>query len=317
MIDKLKHLIANILEKIGKFLFRGYDKTYSKRLSEMEAVLDAQSKELTAIRYMLTAMQPTEPNRPHPHIVVSLTTFPARITAVSNVIENMLAQSVVPDKVVLYLSEQNFPNREEDMPLRLLRLRSNRFEIRWVKDDLRSFKKIIPALQDFADDIVITVDDDLTYPSYLIEKLVDAHQKFPNAICGVRTHQVGRDGDGRFLPYKQWNKSISHYVMEPRWDLMATTGAGTLFPPHVFDNTDFFDKDAIRELCPTADDMWVKFMSMKHNIPVVLAMPVEKLKYIPDTQEERLWTTNITANDTQFNALLERYGTGIWDKMEH
>lgn len=314
MFEKLKHKIAAFLEKTGKFLLRSYD----KRIENLTEQVESQTRELIALRYMLNSMQHDQLlqiKNEHPQIVVSLTSFPARITSVSNVIENMLAQTLLPDRIVLYLSELNFPNKEEDLPLRLLKLQAQGVEIRWRKDDMRSYKKIIPALQDFPEDLVITVDDDLVYPTYLIEKLVEAHRMHPNAICAARTHRIKLNDDGSLKPYEQWHKSCCGYILQPRWDLFATTGAGTLFPPGVFKD-EFFDHSLIRELCPDADDVWVKCIAMKQNVPVVLAMWVEKLRYVPNTQTQSLWATNIHNNDLQLAAVTKRFGDQIWDKLE-
>lgn len=314
LIDKLKHKIAAFLEKIGKFLLRSYD----QRIDLLVDRVEQQSRELISLRYMLNTMVAQDTLKPrgdHPEIVVCLTSFPARITSVSNVIENMLAQTVMPDRIVLYLSELNFPHKEEDLPLRLLKLQSQGVEIRWLKDDMRSYKKIIPALQDFSQDLVITVDDDLVYPSYLIEKLVDAHKLHPNAICAARTHRIKLKEDGSIKPYEEWHKSCCGFILQPRYDLFATTGAGTLFPPGVFSDA-VFDKETILELCPDADDVWVKCMAMKENVPVVLSMWVEKLRYVPGTQTQSLWATNIHNNDLQLAAVTKRFGDQIWDKLE-
>lgn len=250
-----------------------------------------------------------------PRIIVSLTTYPGRITTVASVIENMIYQTVAPDMVVLCLSEKNFPNKLEDLPVRLLKLMRHGLTIEWSEEDIRSYKKIIPVLKQFENDIVITVDDDLKYPLDMIEKLYDAHKKFPKAICAFRTHRITLDENGEIAPYSEWVKEDCSNTFEERWDLFATTGAGTLFPPRVFDE-EAYNLDDIRELCPTADDIWVKFMAMRNKVPVVLATTTSKLSYLPNTQEDRLWGINITNNDIQFNALLDKYGKEMWSVLK-
>ena len=48
----------------------------------------------------------------HPRIIVSMTSYPARINTVHLAIRSLLAQKVLPDKIVLWLCKSDFPNRE-------------------------------------------------------------------------------------------------------------------------------------------------------------------------------------------------------------
>jgi hypothetical protein len=51
-----------------------------------------------------------------PKIIVSLTTFPERITIVQETIKSLLTQTVKPDAIVLWLAESQFPNKENELP---------------------------------------------------------------------------------------------------------------------------------------------------------------------------------------------------------
>ena len=53
-------------------------------------------------------------------IIVSFTSYPARITFVPRVLESLYAQSKKPDMILLWLAEEQFPNREEDLPDELI-----------------------------------------------------------------------------------------------------------------------------------------------------------------------------------------------------
>ena len=96
-------------------------------------------------------------------LVVSLTSFPVRIGKLHRVIRGLLAQSLQPRKIVLYLSLEEFPDRA--LPKELMALTSDRFEIRFVEGNLRPYKKLLYALADFPRATILTVDDDNLYPS--------------------------------------------------------------------------------------------------------------------------------------------------------
>ena len=79
-------------------------------------------------------------------LVVSLTSFPVRIGKLHRVIRGLLAQSLQPRKIVLYLSLEEFPDRACQ---RAHGAENDRFEIRFVEGNLRPYKKLLYALADF------------------------------------------------------------------------------------------------------------------------------------------------------------------------
>ena len=91
-------------------------------------------------------------------VIVSLTTFPARINFVHKTISALLNQTFKPDSVVLWLAEEQFPDKK--IPETLLNLQKYGLEVRWC-EDIRSFKKLVPSLREFPNDIIVTADDDI------------------------------------------------------------------------------------------------------------------------------------------------------------
>jgi hypothetical protein len=75
------------------------------------------------------------PLRPPSDVIVSLTSFPARIAGVELTIASILRQSVQPEHVVLVVSEEEFPGRI--LPERLLRRQGRGLEILWTERNLR------------------------------------------------------------------------------------------------------------------------------------------------------------------------------------
>ena len=59
-------------------------------------------------------------------------------------IKTLLKQTVKPDKVVLWLAEEQFPQKENELPSELLELQNFGLTIKWCTD-IRSYKKLIPA----------------------------------------------------------------------------------------------------------------------------------------------------------------------------
>ncbi|HSQ42910.1 MAG TPA: glycosyltransferase family A protein, partial [Fibrobacteraceae bacterium] len=107
-------------------------------------------------------------DRPGPDLVVSLTTYPARIGLVHLALESLLRQTLRPDRILLWLAEEQFPQRR--LPPQLVRLQQRGLEVLFRKN-LGPHTKYLYALQDFTQEIVVTVDDDCFYPPTLLAEL--------------------------------------------------------------------------------------------------------------------------------------------------
>lgn len=245
-----------------------------------------------------------------PRIIVSLTSFPARIEKVHLAIRSVVLQTRKPDKIILWLAKKQFPNGERDLPEKLLCYKKLGLEIEWCDEDIRPHKKYFYAMQKYPYDIVITVDDDLLYDSRMIELLFLSYLKFPHAVSCMRAHLITSDSEGHIAKYSEWIKEYSDLVDKPSLRLFSTSGAGTLYPPRCMDRR-VFDCDAIKKLCINADDLWLKVMQILNDTPVVLVRPNKQLKYIEGTQSVSLREKNLYANenDVQLKNILDQYDT--------
>lgn len=237
-------------------------------------------------------------------LIVSLTSYPARIHTVGTVVEDLQKQTRKADEIILWLAEEQFPNREEDLPNQLRHQMSEGLvTVRWC-DDLKSHKKYFYALQEFTDDLVVTVDDDLLYPEQMLENLYQCYLRHPNAVSTVRAHLMIFTEDGTLMPYRDWIQETDVCLDQPSMQLFATGGAGTLYPGGIF-KKELFNKEAIRETCLMADDLWLKVMALLSDVPVVVAQEFEDLCYIPGSQEEALYHQNVDsyANETQWDQI--------------
>lgn len=226
------------------------------------------------IRYLANAFVPMwfvlfsgmklKKNKRDRQIIVSLTTFPARINRIWIVIECMLRQSYPPDKIILWLSKDQF-NETSKIPNNLLRLQKKGLEIEICDGDLRSHKKYYYALKKYPDDIIITVDDDFIYSSVLIEELMGLHSENPDAICCNRAVRM-EVNNKEVAPYNKWE-----YVYggsEPEFNLFFTSGGGTLFPPKSL-HDEVLKKDVFMEKCKYADDVWLNMMAQMKGTKIL------------------------------------------------
>lgn len=190
-----------------------------------------------------------------PRFILTLTSYGRRVNEKAPyAIHSLFNQSVQPDKIVLYLA------RETKIPSALKKLQNFGLEIHFC-EDLKSYKKLLPALSEFPNDILTTADDDVYYPSDWFKKLKDAYLENPQKIHCHRAHEICLDENKNIVPYRHWRGCIQSIEYPKR--LFPTTGGGVMYPPGSF-NDEVFNKTAFLTLCPTADDIWFWAMA-RHN----------------------------------------------------
>lgn len=101
-------------------------------------------------------------------IIVSLTSSGQRIHNAYLAIESIMQQTLKPNKIILWLAEEEFSHNQ--LPESLKILESRGLEIRFCEDQ-KTYNKLIPTLKLHPDDIIITIDDNVIYPIDLLDRL--------------------------------------------------------------------------------------------------------------------------------------------------
>lgn len=301
--ERISKLNVNLLKKI-------YWKKKFKKRREVEFLnyySNLHKDKKAEFRKFLKEAYPKEQiKEPIKDLVVSLTSYPARINYVHETIESIMLQTIEPEKIILVLAEEDFPNKEKDLPKTLLKLLCRGLEIIW-SSDLKSYKKLIPTLQKYPDKVIVTADDDLIYPADWLKKLYKAYLKKPNMVHCHRAHWVTFDKKKEMVNYKNWFWEISD--VPPSYNNFLTGGAGTLYPPKCF-YKDIEREDIYKELCPTADDIWFWAMCVLNGVKInVIKNNISILRYVDGTQGNGLFKINIDGeqNDKQLKKVMEYY----------
>jgi len=233
-------------------------------------------------------------------IVVTMTSFPARFKAIHLAIKSIMAQTIKPDRIILYLDDTV---RDDQITGKMRQLEKYGLEIRKRPVDMKVHKKYYYAMKEFPDAIIVTSDDDCMYRKKLIETLLETHREYPGTICSKRVHRMLIDEEGKLLPYNDWDQECET-ITSPSMQLCATGVGGVLYPPHLLDDT-LFDLELISSLSPKADDLWLKYIETISNVPVVRAPGRYNLSYmIQSVQELGLRNSNVT--ESQNDVFLER-----------
>jgi hypothetical protein len=237
-------------------------------------------------------------------VIVSFTSFPKRISTVWITVETLMRQTVKADEIILWLAESQFPSIE-DVPMTLRRLQSRGLTIRFCKD-LRSHKKYFYVMQEHPEDLIILVDDDTFYPEDMIEQLLKLHRENPEDIVCMTPQIISPEFES--LP-SLWRNPGPDEKVQHSYYAQPYSGQGTLYPPHVIPD-EAFQEEKIMQLCPFADDLWLKFMSLKTGTRTTAAFPFRSIPVtIYGTGVSSLWYINGQdgKNDEQWNNLMEAY----------
>lgn len=196
--------------------------------------------------------------------VITMTSWTKRIHAVGKAIYRFLkTQTEKPDLFYLWLAEEEFPNKEGDLPQNLLLIcEAFNIQICWTKDNEYCFKRWYVYPKHY-EDLVISIDDDVIYDKNLIKLMKEFAKKETKAVV----HYHGKGGlieikNGiEYLPsHKFIYKDVRNYIM-----------CQCAFLPNSFPLDAWTDENiAIRKkICPKCDESWLHPFLIKNNIPII------------------------------------------------
>lgn len=235
-------------------------------------------------------------------VLVSLTTYRARLPKFHLVLESLLRQDCAKDySVVVHLSL-------EDLESGTLPSNIASFEGRGVSfvihpENLRSYKKLVYEYGRSADTLIVTADDDILYPSYWLRRLLGTHDAHPGCVVAYRAHFLLMSGSGGFVPYSEMMGAASADSRRciPSFDLMPTGVSGVLYPPGSLSDI-CLDKELFLAYAPSADDIWFKVSSLLKGTPCVQVEPRNRhFAMVPGSQTSSLYQENVgrSQNDVQ------------------
>ncbi|MCL2650484.1 MAG: glycosyltransferase family 2 protein [Candidatus Azobacteroides sp.] len=261
---------------------------------------------------LIPFLKPLGNKKNSPQYIVSLTSYGMRLTHTAPyAIITIFNQRVKPDKIVLWVGHKD----KENIPKIMEKLTRKGLEIRFC-EDMRSYTKLIPALETFSKDYIITVDDDVFYPRNWFEQLLATHKENPGKIICHRAHGMKVDENHDLLSYNQWSNCDGQTI---RKNLFPTGVGGILYPPKCFHN-DIKNRELFMKLTPYADDIWFWAMALinkdhwgeEYPYIVIENGYSIKLRDIDTRQtvnENALRNNNVdqNGNDRQLKAVIEYY----------
>jgi len=236
-------------------------------------------------------------------VIVSLTTHGARYYDAYIAIETIMQGSVKPNRIILWAPEEF---EDQPIPVSLKRQMARGLEIRFVKD-IKSYTKLVYALKEFPDSVIVSVDDDIIYPFDTLETLVNAHIACPGQICANAIVPIPDNFKEKNIPYMKWPREYKY--MSTFTKFIFEGYAGVLYPPHCL-NEQVFDESVFLDICTTSDDVWFSAMAMLNNTKCVYCCPhMNGFELISNetVQTIALCKVNDVNNQTNINRVFTKY----------
>lgn len=242
-------------------------------------------------------------------VTVSLTSYGRRVkSVVSYTIISLLRQTYKPDRIVLWLGEDHW--NDENLPACLKRLKKYGLTVNYCRD-VKSYKKLVPSLNTYSEDIIITFDDDVFYRNNLVELLVNAYKKDPSCIYSHVAENVIFSSKGKLLSYSDW--SMCSIYQSGR--LVFPLGYGGCLYKRSLLYKDICREDLFMKLAPKADDVWFYFMEFLQGTKCTALPYSGRILYAIDFfyqythKNANLMSTNRLEgqNDVQIRAIMEYY----------
>lgn len=238
-------------------------------------------------------------------VYVSLTSYPPRFRTLHLTLETLLRQSVRPDGILLWIARQDL----RKLPRKVKALARRGIDIR-ACDDLRSYKKLVFALGAYPDSILVTADDDVSYPIDWLETLVAGIVSEEPVVVCHRAHRLIVNGNGDIAPYADWQFDVQdEAARRPSSDLVPVGVGGILYPPGCLSD-EATQRATFMELSPTADDLWFYWMARRAGTRHKKVGGKFAREHWPQSQANRLFDQNgAGGNDAQIRALQSAFGS--------
>lgn len=246
-------------------------------------------------------------NRQNIDVLVSLTSYGERLNDLKYTLYSLLQQTVKPEKIIVWLAFG------EELSNELKQFEKKGIEFKFCRDT-KSYKKLIPALKEFSNKVIVTADDDIYYRKNWLKKLWYSHLKNPECKITHIAHRLCFDKKGMLEPYIKWAHNV--ITAPSRKQLFPTGCGGTLYPPHPV-KPDFLDESLFMKICPKADDVWFYFMGLlSGQKTVIVSRPCNHLKYVDIYKEyglngkSTLQAVNVeqNLNDVQIRNVMQYFG---------
>jgi hypothetical protein len=208
------------------------------------------------------------------YLVVSLTTSPKRIHKIKPMLDSIFAQTIKPDRIILNLPKV-FQRTGDTFSLPLPDfITSNKLVHVNFCDDIGPATKVVSSIPLVSDPstFILSVDDDIYYPPYIIELYTEYARLFPNCIISGSTFIDNYDRlDNKWFRSALNRNNMDYFQGKPA-DLLEGF-SGVLYRRDYFTKellSDFY-KHIDKKSCRLGDDFYLSNLFKKYRRKIISA----------------------------------------------
>ena len=259
VIDKMKRLYADS-GKTNTVNYSIYNSDWHKMYKNEIALI----RDYIEKRYNKTYKELVDKSNEKDKIltVITMTSWSKRIQYVNSSIKKFFnIQTVKPDIFYLWLSLEEFPNKENDLPSDLIET-CNKFgvKIEWLPYNDRNFKRWYVYPKHY-NDLVISIDDDII-PDKDLVKVAKTHINEVNTIYNIFENLTWKYDYGQTtkIIYKKKDKFSLEYML-----LGCSVICPKSFPLEAITEE---NNKIRRQICRRCDESWIKPFTLLNNTKI-------------------------------------------------
>jgi hypothetical protein len=195
--------------------------------------------------------------------------------------------------LILWLDEDALLN---NLPATIRRLQKRGLEVKSCRNygPHTKYYPYVESQQAF-DAPLVTADDDILYPRYWLEKLIEANREYPDMVNCYWAHVVnmGKDGIGKYADFRLCSSML------PSVRHLALGVMGVIYPSSFLIMLKQAGR-AFETCCPKGDDLWLHVQALRSGYKIRQILP--RLPYfsfqgIPGANQTALSYENVTYGD--------------------
>lgn len=251
-------------------------------------------------------------------LIISLTAMRDTFEILPIVLYSLFNQELKADRIILWLDKKN--ENYADLPYEISQYVKNGLDIRFI-ENIYPYNKTVYSMKEFNKSIIVTVNENIYYPSNWLKLLYLSYIANPKDIHINRACRINLDENKRILPYKAWDKHLNNINTSDFNNLPDGIG-GILYPPNCFTN-EFFRQDIFLKNAPNLDEIWIWTMALLHNKKfrviknsIKYFAHVDYLNFIHKVIKKILSTEIKNEYDKTIDSLMKYYGHNILNKLK-
>ena len=213
-------------------------------------------------------------------IIYSLGTVENRMCKILPVLESLLNQTLKAEKICVCITRIS----QKKLPKEIRELKdSGRIEI-FEGKYAGSSEKLLPTLEKYPKAVIITVDDDVIYPKWHLERIYQTHLQHPQKIIAYQARWIIEDSlESGTMDYQSWIDSMESLISwkpSPRREggrIFPLGVRGVLYPPQSLNSDFLFSLREKKSPCLKCSDS-VFFMAAKINKTIIRLLKITPLE---------------------------------------